>query len=232
MKILLEDNSIIAVYKEAGLATQTASLAGRDLVSELKNYLAREQGKKEPYLAVINRLDQPVEGIVMFAKNEKSAAALSRQLQTGQMKKQYQALVYGQMPDKKGQLTDYMCKDSKNNCSRITSPSAAGARKAILKYQVLGAKEHMQLLKIELLTGRHHQIRLQLSSRQHPLLGDQKYGSQESMDVSEKQGCKQIGLCADSLIFLHPDTGKELQIQAVSQNPIIQEMAGGMTEHD
>lgn len=228
MKILLEDDSLIAVYKEAGLPSQTASLAGKDLVSEVKNYLAGIQGIKMPYLALINRLDQPVEGIVLFAKNEKSAAALSRQLQSGEMKKHYQALIYGHMPDDEGQLTDYMYKDAKGNCSKIVKPTQAGAKKAELRYQVAASTELQQLLNIELLTGRHHQIRLQLSSRNCPLIGDLKYGTPESVAYSKQQGIRQIGLCACSLSFLHPVNHKVTALEIESENPLIQKIIGGI----
>ena len=114
MKIVYEDKDQIVVHKPAGVATQTARLGERDLISELKNHLATSSGSTNPYVAVINRLDQPVEGIVLFAKNAKAAAALSAQMQNGNMQKYYLAVVYGNMDVPKDTLVDYLQKDGKN----------------------------------------------------------------------------------------------------------------------
>ena len=111
MKILYEDKDQIVIHKPAGVATQTARLGEKDLVSEVKNHIAKATGAANPYVGVINRLDQPVEGIVLFAKNAKSAAELSKQMQDGSMQKYYMAAVFGQLPKEEDTLTDYLEKD-------------------------------------------------------------------------------------------------------------------------
>lgn len=224
MKILYEDEDQIAVYKPAGVATQTANLGQKDLVSEVKNHISKTQRRSNPYAGVINRLDQPVEGIVLFAKNAKAAAALSEQIQNGSMKKWYQAVVYGHMSHTQDTLSDYMEKDGRTNTSRVVSNITKEAKKAELKYSVLTTIDKAQLLEIELLTGRHHQIRVQFSHRDHPLLGDSKYGSQQSLSLSREKNVRVPALCASKLMWKHPKTGKELVAAVEAENPIIKEL--------
>ena len=224
MKILYEDEDQIVVHKPAGVATQTAKLGQKDLVSEVKNHISKTKGIANPYAGVINRLDQPVEGIVLFAKNAKAAAALSEQLQNGSMKKWYQAVIYGHMDDVKNMLSDYMEKDGRTNTSRVVSDITKDAKKAELMYSVLATVGKTQLLEIELLTGRHHQIRVQFSSRNHPLIGDSKYGSQESLTLSREMNARVPALCACKLMWKHPKTKKEIEIKVESENSIIKEL--------
>ena len=157
-QILYEDDDIIVCHKPAGIATQTAKVGQRDMVSEVTNYLAaHDQGK--PYVGIINRLDQPVEGILVFGKNQKAANALSRQIVSGK------GLSVNVEPEgiRRETLTDHMLKDNRSNMSRIVSPEVKGAKKAVLKYEVLERKESIALVRIKLITGRHHQIRVQMS---------------------------------------------------------------------
>lgn len=221
MKILYEDEDQIVVHKPAGVATQTAKLGEKDLVSEVKNHISKTQGIVNPYAGVINRLDQPVEGIVLFAKNAKAAAFLSEQMQNGSMKKWYQAVIFGHMENIQGVLSDYMEKEGRTNTSRVVSNITKDAKKAELKYVVLATVGKTQLLEIELLTGRHHQIRVQFSNRHHPLIGDNKYGSQESLSLSREMNVRVPALCACKLIWKHPRTKKEMEIKVESENPII-----------
>ena len=187
MKILLEDKDQIVVHKPAGLATQTARLGEKDLVSERKNHISRQQGSNNPYVAVINRLDQPVEGIVLFAKNAKAAASLTARMKDGSMKKYYYAAVYVHMDRDQDRLTDYMEKEERSNLSKIVVQTSPAAKKAVLDYAVEATEEKMQLLRIHLLTGRHHQIRVQLAHRGCPLLGDNKYGSADSIGFGKER---------------------------------------------
>jgi len=226
MKILLEDKDQIAVYKPAGLATQTARLGEKDLVSEVKNYLSREKKIANPYVAVINRLDQPVEGIVLFAKNEKAAAMLTVQMQNGKMQKYYFAVAYGQMEEKKGTLTDYLKKDNRSNLSSVVSKDSSMAKKAVLEYEVLATKGALQLLKIHLLTGRHHQIRVQFSHRGNPLIGDIKYGSKESIALGKEMNARTPALCACSLKWEHLVHKKEVLVSTEPEHPVIKDLKG------
>lgn len=226
MKIVYEDKDQIVIHKPAGVATQTARLGEKDLVSEVKNHIAKESGSSNPYVAVINRLDQPVEGIVLFAKNAKAAAALTSQLQDGTMQKFYYAVVAGQMDMPEGTLIDYMEKDARSNLSRVVSEASRNAKKAILSYEVKANLEKMQLLQIQLLTGRHHQIRVQFSHRNHPLVGDTKYGSPESISLSREVQARVPSLCAFCLKWKHPVTKKEVCVEIQPDNPLMQGLFG------
>ena len=198
--ILYEDRDLIVCRKPAGVPVQTKQIQTKDMVSLLKNYRYQQEGVKgEPYLGVIHRLDQPVEGIVVFAKTLQAAKELNRQLQAGGFGKYYQAVLC-KVPEKaQGQLTDYLVKDGRTNLSKICRKSDAGAKEARLSYKIQGEAERKALANIHLDTGRHHQIRVQMSGMGCPILGDVKYGGEE-----KARG--QIALCASSLTFVHPKT--------------------------
>lgn len=221
MKILYEDKDQIVIHKSAGVATQTARLGEKDLVSEVKNHIAKEEGKANPYVGVINRLDQPVEGIVLFAKNAKAAAELSKQMQDGRMQKYYLAAVFGHMDKENDMLNDYLEKDARTNSSRVVPSTSKDAKKAMLEYNVIATVGKMQFVKIHLLTGRHHQIRVQFSYREHPLIGDTKYGSNESMALGRETNAKTPALCAYRLIWKHPATRKEMDISIAPEHPVL-----------
>ena len=227
IRIVFEDDVLIVCHKYPGIAVQTAALGQADMVSELKKYLAG-QGEKNPYLAVVHRLDQPVEGLLVFAKTEAAAASLSKQVQKadssgltfeekvpeGRMRcfyKEYTARVYGKMPQKQGELTDFLVKDARSNTSRVVSEKDKNGKRSVLSYEVSEETEKTQTLRILLKTGRHHQIRVQLSHAGCPILGDTKYGTEEAKRYAAEQGVKQLRLCASRLEFTHPVTGKQLQ---------------------
>ena len=177
-KILHEDNHIIVVHKPAGLAVQSARIGQADLVSELKKHLAKSVGSN-PYLGVIHRLDQPVEGVLVFAKNPKAAADLSKQLQSDDFCKEYVAVVCGRPEKPEGELVDFLEKE--NGMAVVAVPQKG--KKAVLTYRVLkevtAQEKILSMLHITLKTGRFHQIRVQFSSRGFPLVGDHKYGSRD-----------------------------------------------------
>lgn len=219
MNILYEDSQILVCYKESGLPVQTARLGDRDLESILKNYL-REQTGKPPFLGVVHRLDQPVEGVLVFARTPQAAAGLSRQAADGGMKKVYHAVV--RLPGEaagEGTLTDYLLKDGKSNTSRIVPAQTKGAKRAELDYRILKVREwesergdRIALAQIRLHTGRHHQIRVQMADAGMPLLGDRKYGG-----IKEGEGRFPLALCAVSLDFIHPKTGKKMHVTCQPQ---------------
>ena len=210
IRIVFEDDVLIVCHKYPGIAVQTAALGQADMVSELKKYLAG-QGEKNPYLAVVHRLDQPVEGLLVFAKTEAAAASLSKQVQDHDFTKEYTAQVYGKMPQKQGELTDFLAKDARSNTSRVVSEKDKNGKRSVLSYEVSEETEKTQTLRILLKTGRHHQIRVQLSHAGCPILGDTKYGTAEAKRYAVEQGIKQLCLCASRLEFTHPVTGKQLQ---------------------
>ena len=221
MKIVYEDKDQIVIHKPAGVATQTARLGEKDLVSEVKNHIAKASGHANPFVGVINRLDQPVEGIVLFAKSAKAAAALSKQMQDGSMQKYYLAAVFGQMDKEADTLTDYLEKDARSNTSRVVSKPSKDAKKAVLEYTVMASSDTMQFVRIHLLTGRHHQIRVQFSHSGHPLIGDAKYGNAESMALSRDKNVRTPALCAYRLMWKHPFTGKEMDIKVAPEHPVL-----------
>ncbi len=224
LQIIHEDNDIIVCYKPAGVATQTRRLGQQDMVSLLKNYRAKK--KEPPYIGLVHRLDQPVEGLMVFAKNEKAAADLSKQVADRSIGKYYYAI--GQINDEKvlvkkdetRLLTDYMTFDARTNVGRILpqKPEAAqlkkdkNIKKAELEYTVTDVRDKLVCLDIKLHTGRHHQIRLQMAHADMPLVGDSKYG------VAEKG--QQLALCSYRLEFIHPTSGKALDFEITPHNEL------------
>lgn len=218
-EILYEDGAVLVCRKPAGLAVQAAGPGRPDLVSRLKNYLAKEHRSKggEPYLGVIHRLDQPVEGLLVFAKTKAAAASLSGQLASGLLKKQYLAVVWGRPAREKAGLEDWLIRDGASCRAEVVtgvSPLPGDARKAVLHYETAGtlriSGEELSLLRIRIETGRFHQIRAQLSHAGHPICGDRKYGGEELLRKVPAPGGGRMALCASALAFIHPVTGKEM----------------------
>lgn len=211
-EIIYEDREIIVSRKPAGIPTQSSRVGTQDMVSILKNHLAAGTGADQatfspdsrrqrapylaPYLALIHRLDQPVEGLLVFAKTPAAAKDLNRQLGTSAFGKYYIALISGIPSPREGTLEDYLIKDRSANISRVCTENTPGAKLARLHYRVTGIREGNAVTEIQLDTGRHHQIRVQMSHFGHPLAGDRKYGS--------TLPAAQLNLCAWKLQFLHP----------------------------
>ena len=212
VEILYEDKDIIVCVKPYGMPVQGDKSRDTDLLSYLKNYIfEKEDMEEEPYLAMIHRLDRPVGGVMVFAKNQKAAADLSDQIQDGTMMKFYQAVVTGELPEDTGVMEDYLVKDGKTNTSKIVKKGIKGAKKAELQYEVLDVFETdkgiLSYILIELITGRHHQIRVQMAGRGAGIYGDTKYNS---LFVKTKKKYQQIALFATRLEFDHPITGEHM----------------------
>ncbi|HJD32335.1 MAG TPA: RluA family pseudouridine synthase [Candidatus Eisenbergiella stercorigallinarum] len=235
-QILWEDTQILVCLKPAGLAVQSARPGEADMVSELKNYLAAS-GKKDtpdrrkpPYLGVVHRLDQPVSGLLVFAKTPMAAASLSRQAAGNGMEKEYCALVYVQDPQRLAhispegypdagtgqgiELVDFLKKEPGQNLSRVVDARTPGAKRAQLRLWITDRQEtqagRVARVSVLLHTGRHHQIRVQLSHAGLPLLGDMRYGNGQSLACSRSLGIRSLCLCACRLDFTHPATGKKM----------------------
>ncbi len=225
-EIIYEDKELLVIRKPAGLATQSAGVGQADVVSELKNYLARTNGAKgQPYLGIIHRLDQPVEGLLVFAKNKNAAAVLTKQLggqeNSGLLNKQYYAVFCGKPSEKEGVLVDYMYKGPDGKAVIVNKKSVAenseGQRgaKAVLQYRILqtvtiSTGEELSLADIHIETGRFHQIRAQMANAGMALLGDVKYGDEVSENCSARLGIRTVALCAYRIAFSHPASGKLL----------------------
>ena len=205
MKIIYEDNHIIVVEKIPNIPSQADKTEDTDMLTLIKGYIKEKYNKPgNVYLGLVHRLDRPVGGVMVFAKTSKSAARLSEEVRNKTFKKQYLVVVDGKLEQNKGTLEDYLLKNEKNNLSKVVKEGTKNSKFASLDYEVLKYNEEINLsvLKINLHTGRHHQIRVQLSSRNHSIYGDQKYGT--------RGRGKQIALWAYSLEILHPITKERM----------------------
>lgn len=221
LDIIMEDEAILVVRKPSGIESQTGRSFSMDLESQIRNYLNKKSGGKTSYVGVIHRLDRPVCGVMVYAKTRKAAANLSHQIQKGKMKKKYYAILCGKMNPERGSLEDYLVRDGRRNISRIAEKSEQGAKRAVLHYRTVPfsdfhgldalflsemEKNELSMVEVELITGRHHQIRVQFSHAGCPLLWDTRYHP----DFIGKRGGDSIGLCAYFLSFFHPVTGKKM----------------------
>lgn len=218
LEILYEDPHIIVCVKPHGIATQSRRTGVPDMVNLLKNHLHKtSRTKGEPYLAVIHRLDQPVTGILVFAKTPFAARELNRQLTSCGFGKYYRTLVEGRPETPEGILEHYLIKDSRTNRSRVCRPETRGSKLARLRYSTVPDRhryysgEYASLpnvteLEIKLETGRHHQIRVQLAHIGCPIIGDTKYNP----NCTASPLWRNICLCACRLDFYHPKTHKFL----------------------
>lgn len=202
MEILYEDNHIIVVNKPQGVPSQADSSGDKDMLTMVKEYIKEKYNKPgNVFVGLVHRLDRPTGGVMVFAKNSKSASRLSEQIANGEMEKTYFAVVNGRVANDSGRLVNYLKKDSKLNKVAIVPQFEEGAKKAELTYNVLERKDDLSLLKIKLQTGRGHQIRVQFANIKHPLVGDNKYGKSEKV---------MLNLFAVELGFLHPTTKQKM----------------------
>jgi 23S rRNA pseudouridine1911/1915/1917 synthase len=216
IEILYEDDSCIVCVKPAGLPTQSAKIGQVDMVSELKNYRASK--KEAIYLGVCHRLDQPVEGIMVFAKTKIAAASISQQIVEKMVEKHYYALILGEIDPKQGCLENYLRKDSKIHGSVVCNKEEPDGKKAKLSYKTRSTRElskdiKASLVDIQLETGRLHQIRVQFAHRGNPIIGDRKYGVGVSALLGET-----LALCSYRLEFIHPLTKKQMKFQIRPKN--------------
>ena len=199
LEVLYEDNHVIVVYKPSNILSQSDITGDTDMLTLVKEYIKEKYNKPgNVYVGLIHRLDRPVEGVMVFAKTSKAASRLSEQVRKHELKKHYMAVINGVLTEKSGEFSDYLMKLENGNTVVTTKDKG---KEAILKYQVLQEKDNYSLVDINLITGRHHQIRVQFSSRGYPLVGDQRYGKRDN---------QQIALCSYSLSFIHPTTKEEL----------------------
>ena len=201
LEVLYEDNHLIVVVKQANVPSQQDSSSDLDLLTMVKNYIKEKYHKPgNVYIGLIHRLDRPVSGIMVFARTSKAASRLSDQIRKNEFSKKYLAVVNGIIEKNEDTLVDYLKKEENGNT--VVTDSSDG-KESILAYKVLerNYEKKETLVEIQLKTGRHHQIRVQFASRNHPLCGDQRYGR---MDKT------QIALCAYHLEFIHPTTKEKM----------------------
>lgn len=208
-EIIFEDKDILVCIKPSGVPTQSKHIGTPDMVSILKNHIHHsKQQKGEPYLALIHRLDQPVAGLLVFAKNPAAAKSLNRQLQSSGFGKHYLAVLSSVPTLSESTLENYLVKDGRTNVSRICTPDTPGAKIARLHYKIIRCNAPLALAEITLDTGRHHQIRVQMSHIGCPVLGDAKYTP--AAFCTDIPPSNQLQLYAARLSFRHPASGAPL----------------------
>jgi len=205
LDVLYEDNHLIAVNKPAGMLVQGDRSGDESLMDVVKEYIkAHYQKPGNVFLGLLHRLDRPVSGVVLFARTSKAASRLTKQWKEHQVKKTYWAVVEGAMKPPQDTIEGYLRKSGKRVLR--TNEDTPGAKKAFLAYRTLARAGDLSLVEIDLVTGRKHQIRVQLGQAGCPVVGDVKYGAHGILPD------KTIRLVARSLSFSHPVTGREMTL--------------------
>ena len=219
-RILYEDNHIIALFKQVGDIVQGDKTGDEPLSEQVKRYLKEKYNKQgNVFLGVTHRIDRPVAGIVLFAKTGKALSRLNKMFSQNEIHKTYWTIVKNKPPAREGELVHWLIKNEKQNKSYANDSEKQGTKKAILRYKMIAKSDNYFLLSVKLLTGRHHQIRCQLSKIGCPIRGDLKYGFPRSNPD------KGIDLLAREIRFVHPVSGKEIIIKApVPQNNLWQSL--------
>lgn len=205
LDVIYEDNQIVVVIKPQNVPSQADATGDPDMLSMVKQYIKEKYNKAgEAFVGLVHRLDRPTGGIMVFARNSKSAKRLCDQIQSGEFEKTYFTVVKGKPFRQKDHLVNYIKKDIKLNKASIVTMSDNDAKKAVLDYEVLQSNEDFSLLKISLETGRSHQIRLQLANLGYPIYGDAKYGKTTEQNLQTIN----LALWAGELTFKHPTQDK------------------------
>lgn len=215
MTPLYEDNHIIIVNKAPGEIVQGDKTGDTPLSEIIKDYLKQKYNKPgNVFCGVVHRIDRPVGGVVVFAKTSKALSRLNEMLRNGELHKTYWALVEGHPKVKEQRLTDMLVSDGRINKTFIARKNDRNAKECILDYKVIAYGERYSLLEINLLTGRKHQIRAQLSNLGHPIKGDLKYGAKRSNPDGG------ISLLAKKICFIHPVSKTRIEVEA----PLFEDM--------
>ena len=206
MNILFEDKYMLAAVKPQGMPSQADKTGDPDLLSQLQEYAGQELG-------LLHRLDRPVGGVILFAKDKKAESILAKDLQEHKLNKRYLTVLCGKLPAEQGTLENYLLKNARTNLSEIVSKERKGAKKAVLHYTKIAEKETdigwVTLAEIKLETGRHHQIRVQTSHAGFPIWGDKKYHKN-----FPKRGKTEIALWSYKLEGIHPKTNEPFVLTA------------------
>ena len=219
INVLYEDNHIIVVEKPVNILVQADDTKDIDLLTMVKEYIKEKYNKPgNVYLGLVHRLDRPVGGVMVFARTSKAASRLSNEVRKRNIKKTYLAIVHGKTKEY-DKLVDYISKDGKTNNSYIDNKNG---KESILEYNTLkyDKENDLSLIKVNLHTGRHHQIRLQMSNAGYPLYGDQRYGIQDK---------KQIALYAYKLEFIHPVTKEQMSFEQLPKNEGVWKLLEGVS---
>lgn len=209
MQVVYEDNHIIIVSKRSGEIVQGDKTGDEPLSETVKQYIkAKYQKPGNVFLGVVHRLDRPVSGLVVFAKTSKALSRLNNMFRDGEVHKTYWAIVKNTPPYDEGELVNWIVRNEKQNKSYAYDHEVKNSKKAILRYKLMGHTDRYSLLEIHLLTGRHHQIRCQLSKMGCPIKGDLKYGAQRSNPDGS------ISLLSHRVEFVHPVSKESIVVEA------------------
>ncbi len=213
MEVLYEDNHIIIVYKEAGEIVQGDKTGDEPLSEIVKRWIKDKYQKPgNVFLGIVHRLDRPVSGLVVFAKTSKALTRLNNMFRNGEVHKTYWAIVTRPPFEKEATLTDWLVRNERQNKSYAYNHQVPTSKKSILHYKVINQSERYTLLEINLMTGRHHQIRCQLSNMDCPIKGDLKYGAQRSNSDGS------ISLLSHRIEFVHPVSKENICIESPLPN--------------
>src|SRR3954471_7687944 len=213
LDVLYEDNHCLAVNKPAGLLTQGDATGDPSLIEAVRADLkARFHKPGNVFVGLVHRLDQPTSGVVLFARTSKAAGRLSAQFRDGTVEKLYWAIVEGVCPRDEGEWTDWLWKDERRNLVQVVPPGTAGSREARVAFRVLERGAATTSIELRPLTGRSHQLRVQLATRGLPILGDRKYGATSTLVALD--GGQRVALHARELGVRHPTRGEALAVVA------------------
>lgn len=220
-QIIYEDNHLLIINKKAGQLVQGDKTGDESLLDLLKNHIKiRDEKPGNVFLGLVHRIDRPTSGLVIFAKTSKALSRLTQMVKNREIRKIYWALVGKEPMPQQQRLVHYLKKNEKNNKAIVFPYATEGAKEAILTYRILKTLDNYRLLEIDLETGRHHQIRAQLSQIGAPIKGDLKYGSPRSNSDGG------ISLLARKLSFVHPVSKESIEVTApVPQNDAVWRVA-------
>lgn len=216
LKIIYEDNHIIVVLKPQNVLSQGDETGDKSILDMIKNYIKNTYNKPgNVYVGLVHRLDRPTGGVMVFAKTSKAASRLTEQLKSKEFSKKYLAVVVGTPKYKASRLEHFLQKDEINNIVKVCPRGVDGAKQAILEYNTIKTIDKVSLIDVKILTGRSHQIRVQMSEIKTPVFGDVKYGG----DTLAKG--HNLALWAYELSFIHPTTKKKMTFNCMPSIDVV-----------
>ncbi|MBE5757645.1 MAG: RluA family pseudouridine synthase [Clostridiales bacterium] len=215
LKVIYEDNHVIVVIKPQNIPTQEDESKDKDLLTMVKEYIKEKENKPgNVYVGMVHRLDRPTGGVMVFAKTSKAASRLTQEIQEGVLTKNYLAVVNGKPREKRSKLVNYLQKNARTNTVMVVPELTTGAKRAELNYEVIEEKEKVSLVKVELITGRSHQIRVQMKHIGCPIYGDVRYGGDKLAKGHN------LALWSYELKFVHPTTKENMTFKVYPNEEI------------
>jgi len=216
LKVVYEDNHVIVVVKPQNLPTQEDESKDKDLLTIVKEYIKEKENKPgNVYVGMVHRLDRPTGGVMVFAKTSKAASRLTEQIQNGDLKKRYLAVINGKPREKRAKLVNFLKKNARTNTVDIVPELTTGAKRAELDYEIIEEKEKVSLADIKLYTGRSHQIRVQMKNIGCPVYGDVRYGGDKLAKGHN------LALWSYELKFIHPTTKENMTFKVYPPEDLV-----------